>query len=47
MTVSISLGLWDWLDGLSDPDLTLVHSIWLENCPFLPDFPGFFENRLL
>ena len=33
------MGLWDCLDGLSDPDLTLVPGIFLENCPFHPDFP--------
>jgi hypothetical protein len=37
MTASISLG--DPLDGLSDPDLTLVSGICLENCPFHPYFP--------
>ena len=39
MTASITLGLWDCLDGLSDPDLTLVPCICLENCLFHPDFP--------
>jgi hypothetical protein len=42
MTASISLGLWECLDGLSDPDLTLVPGICLENCPPHPDFPVFF-----
>ena len=31
--------LWDYLDGLSDPDLTLVFGMCLENCPFYPYFP--------
>ena len=39
MTASISLGLWNYLDGLSNPDLNLVFCICLENCPFLPDVP--------
>ena len=39
MIASISLGLWDYLDGYSDPDLTLVFGICVENCPFHPDFP--------
>ena len=39
MTASISLGMMDCLDGLSDPDLTLVPGICLENCPFHPGFP--------
>jgi hypothetical protein len=39
MTSSISLGVWDSLDGLSDPDLPLVFSLCLENCSFHPDFP--------
>jgi hypothetical protein len=39
VTSSTSLGLWDSLDGLSDPDLTLVFDLCLENCPFHPDFP--------
>ena len=30
---------WDCLDGLYDPDLTLVSGICLENCPFYLDFP--------
>jgi hypothetical protein len=38
MTPSISLGGWDCLDYLSNPDLTLVPSICLENCPFQSDF---------
>jgi hypothetical protein len=40
MIASISLGLWDYLDGYSDPDLTLVFGICLENCPFYPDISG-------
>ena len=40
MTASISLGVMGMLlDGLSDPDLTLVFGICIENCPFHPDFP--------
>ena len=39
MTASTSLGLWDYLDGLSDPDLTLGFCICLENCAVHPDFP--------
>jgi hypothetical protein len=47
MTASISLGLWDYLDHLSDPDLTWVPGICLEICPFHLSFPpllsiGFF-----
>jgi hypothetical protein len=32
-------GLWDCLDGLPDPVLTLAACMCLENCPFHPDFP--------
>jgi hypothetical protein len=39
MTASISLGIIGLFYGLSDPDLTLVFGICLENCPFYPDFP--------
>jgi hypothetical protein len=39
MTASISLGVIDCLDCLSDPNLTLVFGIYLENCPFHQDFP--------
>jgi hypothetical protein len=39
MAASISLGLWYCLDGLFDPDLTLVPGICLENGPFHPEFP--------
>jgi hypothetical protein len=38
ITASISLGVIGCLDGLSDPELTLVIRICLENCPFHPDF---------
>jgi len=31
--------MWERLDGLSDPGLTLVPGICLENHPFHPDFP--------
>ena len=41
MTASTSLGLWDYLDGLSDPDLTLVPGLCLEKFPFHPCFPVF------
>ena len=38
MTASISLDFLGFLlDGLSDPDLTLVPGISLESCPFHPD----------
>jgi hypothetical protein len=37
-TASISLGLWGCLDGLSDAVLTLAPCMFLENCPFHPDF---------
>ena len=39
MTASIYLGLWDSLGSLSDPDLTLVPGICLENHLFHLDFP--------
>jgi hypothetical protein len=39
MTASISLGVIRCLDGLSDPILTLAPGMYLENCPFHPDFP--------
>ena len=39
MTVSISLGDKGLLDCLSDPDLTLLPGICLENCPFHPVCP--------
>jgi hypothetical protein len=39
MTASNSFGVMGCLDGLSNPDLTLVFSNCLENCPFNPDFP--------
>jgi hypothetical protein len=39
MTASISLGVMELLNGLSYPDLTLALDIWLETCPFHPDFP--------
>ena len=39
MTVSISLGDKGLLDCLSDPDLTLLPGICLENCPFHLGFP--------
>jgi hypothetical protein len=39
MSFSISLGLWDSLDGLFDLVLTWAPGMCLENCPFHPDFP--------
>jgi hypothetical protein len=39
MTVSISLGDKGLLDCLSDPDITLLPGICLENCPFHPVCP--------
>jgi hypothetical protein len=38
MTASISLGVFDCLDCLSDPDLALIFGIWIEKCPFHQDF---------
>ena len=38
MTASISLAVMGVLDCLSDPDLTLVPGVCLENCPFHPIF---------
>ena len=43
MTVSIFYRLWECLDGLSDPDLTLVCVVCLENFLLHPDFPVFFS----
>jgi hypothetical protein len=31
-------GIRDCLDSISDPGLTLIPGICLENCPFYPDF---------
>ena len=39
--------LWDCLDGLSAPDLSLIPGICLENCPFNPDFPVLMSIWLL
>jgi len=39
MTASLSLGIMGLFRCLSDPDLTLVPDICLENCPFHSYFP--------
>ena len=42
--------VWDCLDGLSVPDLTLVFGICLKYCPFHPEIPVLlnigFRNRI-
>ena len=39
VTASFPWGLWNYLDGLSDLDLTLVIGICLGKCPFHPVYP--------
>ena len=39
MTASISLGVWEYLQGLSNSDFNLVPDRCLDNYPIHPDFP--------